>query len=166
MKIVFSLSFINRWSNKKIKGVILTLPIFLIFSCSRDCPYPYRNNLDKFLSTEVDYKIPHEETILVLLPLDACNTCLVSTIDMLVKSRASLVVVISTTNKNNIKKFNLDQLNLPIESFHFDWENNYSRYEIGVHAPVIFHFVNRRCRFFSETTDNNHHRIKQYFGWD
>lgn len=162
MKTIFSLSFIRLYSNENSGFFQL---IFLIFSCTTDCDYPYRDNLDKFLATEVGYKIPDGDVILVMLPLDGCNTCLNSTIDMLINSKDAYDLIISATDNNQVNKYNLGRLNLPSERMHFDLKNNYNRYEIGVNAPLIFRFKNRKCEFYSETTENNHQRIKKYFGW-
>jgi hypothetical protein len=84
---------------------------------------------------------------------------------MLRSAGSNLVIIISTKDKNALNKFELESINFPRNKILIDSNNNYSRYEIGVHVPVIFHFINRKCVFFAETTENNHQKIKDYFNW-
>jgi hypothetical protein len=143
--------------------VILSL---LFWGCTPSCDYPYRENLDKFLLDEIKYKIPDRETILVFLPLDSCNPCLQGTIQMLVDSKESnLDIVISTSDMEVIKRFDIDSLKVSSSRKYVDLKNNYQRYEIGVVAPMIFHFKERECVFHSETTDDKKPKIKEHFGW-
>jgi len=151
------------------KGLFLILICVLInFSCSNDnCKYPYRENLDKFLADELNYRIPEDETILVFLPLDACSSCLESTIKTLVDNKKSshIDIIVSTSNRKSMKRFGIQNLNSPNYKIYFDKQNKYLEYELGVLAPMIFHFRNRDCQFHSETTSANLMKIKKHFGW-
>src|SRR5688572_15746572 len=85
------------------------------------CDYPYRANLDKYLLNEVQYTIPEEETILAILPLNGCNPCLKSTIDMLAESKEkNLELIVSTNDERDIKKFDLDKIDIPKAQIHYD----------------------------------------------
>ncbi|GCC50872.1 hypothetical protein SanaruYs_10910 [Chryseotalea sanaruensis] len=146
--------------------IIYVLLILFCFSCTPSCDYPYRETLDKFLAKEVNYTIPQEETILIFLPLDGCNPCLQGTVKMLMESKANnLDIVVSTKDNDTIKKFGLDKLDLPKNRIHHDTMNNYERYEMGIVAPMIFHFKDGKCVFHSETTDDKKSIIKKHFGW-
>ncbi|MDH5398020.1 MAG: hypothetical protein OEX02_07730 [Cyclobacteriaceae bacterium] len=134
----------------------------LLVSCQCNCEYPYKDNLTEFLSTEANYKIPQGNVILVILPLDACSSCLLSTIEMLKNSHDELDIVVATSSKRNLKNFGLENLS---GNIYFDLKNNYSRYEIGAGVPLIFHFKNGECLFYSETTDDKKSQIKKHFKW-
>lgn len=142
------------------------LVILFCFSCTPSCDYPYRGNLDQFLAKEIDFTIPQEETILVFLPLDGCNPCLQGTIMMLAESKVdNLDIIVSTKDSDTIKKFGLDKLVTTGSRIHHDKKNNYERYEMGIVAPMIFHFKEGKCVFHSETTDDKKQSIKEHFGW-
>jgi hypothetical protein len=139
--------------------------VLFVISCSQE-EYPYRKDLDSFLSTLFNYEITKEETIMVFLPMDGCSTCLESTIELLVDNReATLNLIVSSSDDNVFEQFELGKLRTKANKFYFDRENDYQRYEIGVIAPIILHFKNGKCIFYSETTENNHEKIKKYFDW-
>jgi hypothetical protein len=153
---------------KKISFTLLCL-ISISGSCVDKCTYPYREELDKFLVNELNYQIPSSsEVILIMLPLDGCSSCLASTIQLLSVAKRKedkIELVISTQDKRKINDYGVWKLGFEESSIHLDSTNNYVRYEIGVHVPVIFHFKNGACEFFSETTEINQVKIKKYFDW-
>jgi hypothetical protein len=147
---------------------LLSMLSWLVFACSPgpDCDYPYRENLDLYLLKEVNYTIPDEETILAILPLDGCNPCLEKTIQMLVASQApNISVVVATADERDLEKFDIKRLWSYKERTYYDMKNRVARYEIGVVAPMIFHFKDGHCVFHSETTDVNRPQILAHFNW-
>lgn len=140
--------------------------LFLLLSCSPTPEYPFKTELDRFLEHELNYKIGLKDVVLIMLPLDTCIPCLTGTIDLLSKhTQESFIYIISTSTKNDLLTFGISKLKIPESHLLMDSKNMYKKYEIGVQAPVIFHFKNGSCVFYAETVSSNHARIKKYFSW-
>jgi hypothetical protein len=143
--------------------------VYLIFltvvSCGRRCDYPYLKELENYLNLEIDYSIREKEVIFVVLPLDACDACLTGTLAMLTESGGSFDIIVCNSGKPEFSKLQLAQ-SIPEDRIFYDKKGHCKMYEIGASVPIIFHFMNGKCLFFSETTENKHTEIKRYFEWN
>ncbi len=143
---------------------------FLLFvsigiSCRKICNYPHLNELQNYLTNELGYSFQSKETILIILPIDACNACLRNTITLLIESERVLDVIVCGSEKQDIIKNQLTQALSEESRIFFDLSGRCRMYELGASVPLIFHFKSGKCLYFSETTENKHNKIKEYFDW-
>jgi hypothetical protein len=146
-------------------GFWFCLIFFSVVSCGRKCDYPHLKELENYLTLEIDYSIREKEVILILLPLDACDACLKGTLAMLTESGGSFDIIVCYSGYPEFSKLQLTQ-SVPESRIFYDKKGNCKMYEIGTSVPLIFHFKNGKCLFFSETTENRHTEIKRYFEWN
>lgn len=148
------------------KFVFLSLLFVSIFiSYRKICNYPHLNELQNYLTNELGYTFQSKETILIILPIDACNSCLINTIALLIESERVLDIIVCGSEKQDIIKNQLEQALSKESRIFFDLTASCRMYELGASVPLIFHFKSGKCLYFSETTENKHHEIKEYFDW-
>ena len=81
---------------------------FLLFvstgvSCHKTCNYPHLNELQNYLTNELGYSFQSNETILIILPLDAWNACLRKTITLLKESERVWMLLFVVRASHNQK---------------------------------------------------------------
>jgi hypothetical protein len=149
----------------RVNEVAFTLTLLgFLAGCTAGDTCERSSELKRYLTNELQYSPGQGSQVLVILPTETCQACLDKTLALLQSGDGKYDVIIGGSPGTVAEEYDSFMASVKGE-VPFDSLGCFELYEIGAQVPVAIHYVDGRCRYFVEMTENNHPVVREYFSW-